>query len=231
MRNSLFLIIIAIFFTACAKEPKIEFKKPEAQVPKPQPVIKKNKGSLYSVKGPSLFADKKDLQIGDILQIEISESLSSNTSNSRETSSDRSLSSGGLSATAGTTGGIAERVTNLINPLTNLSLSSNSSSSTSGEVSTKLNETFSTSVSVIIEETYANGNYFVKGFKEILVDKQKQSITITGVIRPYDITSDNSVPSSQVANLKILYEKDGEEQDVMHIPYAFRLLKFFFMPF
>lgn len=231
MKNSLLLLAISVLFTACVNDPEIEFKKPETQIPKKPPVIKKNKGSLYSIKGPSLFADKKDLQIGDILQIEISESLSSTTSNSRETDSKRSLSSGGLSATAGTVGGFAEKITNYINPFTNLSLSSDSSSSTSGEVSTKLDETFATTVSVIIEETYSNGNYFVKGFKEILVDKQKQSMTITGVIRPYDITSDNSVTSAQVANLKILYEKEGEEQDVMHIPYGLRLLKFFFMPF
>lgn len=231
MKISILLIFISFLFIGCSQEPEIDFKKPELQVPKPEPVIKKNKGSLYTVKGPSLFADKKDLQIGDILQIEISESLSSNTSNSRDTSSDRSLSSSGLSLTAGTTGGAAEKMANLVNPITNLGLSSSSSTSNSGAVKTKLSESFDTTVSVIIEETYANGNYFVKGFKEILVDGQKQSITITGVIRPYDITPDNTVSSSQVANLKILYEKEGEEQDVMHIPFGWKLLKFFFSPF
>lgn len=232
MKNSLLIFLMPFLFLGCvSQEPKIDFKKPEMQVPKPAPVVKRNKGSLYTLKGPSLFADKKDLQIGDILQIKINESLSSNTSNSRETTSDRNASSTGLSATAGTAGGVAEKVANFINPITNLGYESSSSTSNKGDVTTSLSEDFSTTVSVIIEETYANGNYFVKGFKEILVDGQKQSITITGVIRPYDITPDNSVDSSQVANLKILYEKEGEEQDVMHIPFGWKILKFFFYPF
>ena len=32
-----------------------------------------------------------------------------------------------------------------------------------------------------------NGNYFISGKREILVDRQKQTIQISGVIRPYDI--------------------------------------------
>lgn len=227
MKINILALFFATLFVGCATdEPQIDFKKPELQVQKPAPEIKRNKGSLYTVKGPSLFADKKDLQIGDIVQIEISESFSSNTSNKRETSADRSSSLGGGVASAGS-GGIAAKIANTLNPITNIGFESNSSSSNSGEVKTNLSEDFSTTVAVIIEETYANGNYYVKGFKEILVDGQKQSITITGVIRPYDITSDNTVSSSQVANLKILYEKEGEEQNVMHIPWGLKIIQMF----
>lgn len=226
MRNSLFLIIVTIFFTACVKEETIDFKKPEMQVPKPMPVVKKNKGSLYSLKGPSLFADKKDLQIGDIIRVEISESLSSNTNNKREVSADRSNSLGGGVITAGS-GGIGESIADKLNPLTNIGFGSTTNTENNGEVKTKLDETFSTSVSAIIEETYQNGNYFIKGGKEILIDGQKQSLILTGVIRPYDITSGNSISSSQIANLKILYKKDGEEQDVLHVPWGLRIIQMF----
>lgn len=197
------------------------------QVPSKPVVVKRNKGSLYTVKGPSLFADKKDLQVGDIIQVQVSESMTSNTNNSRETTSDRNASLGGGVATAGTAGGTAERVAKFLNPITNLGFDTTSTSANKGEVKTKLNETFSASVSAVIEETYANGNYFIKGFKEMMIDGQKQSLTLTGVIRPYDITADNTITSNQVANLKVLYEKDGEEQDVMHLPIGWQLLKLF----
>ena len=42
-----------------------------------------------------------------------------------------------------------------------------------------------------------NGNYYIKGKKEMLIEGQKQEIIISGVIRPYDISSDNSINSSQ----------------------------------
>ena len=50
---------------------------------------------------------------------------------------------------------------------------------------------------------------------------------LTGVIRPYDITSDNAVSSSQIANLKILYRKDGEEQNVLHVPWGLKIIQMF----
>ncbi len=230
MKNSFLLLIVVIFFTACVNEQNIEFEKPKLQVPKPIPVVKKKKGSLYSLKGPSLFADKKDLQIGDIIQVQISESLSSNTNNKREVSSDRTNSLGGglLTATTGNTlGGITKNVANKLNPIAGVNFGSTTNTANNGEVKTKLSETFSTNVSAIIEETYQNGNYYIKGFKEMLIDGQKQSLMLTGVIRPYDITSDNAISSSQIANLKIMYSKDGEEQDVMHVPWGLSIIQKF----
>jgi len=220
-------LFLILFLTGCINDPEIKFSKPKVQTPKQQPIIRRNKGSLYAVKGASLFADKRDLQVGDIIRIEVDESLSSDTDNSRETASDRNSSLGaGIFASTSTTG-TASKIVNKLNPLTGLSFDSSSSSDNSGDVDTSLNESFSTTVSAIIEETYQNGNYYVKGEKELLIDGQKQSLIISGVIRPYDITSDNTVTSSQVANLKILYKKEGEEQDVMHTPWALRIIQMF----
>ncbi|QDF30117.1 flagellar basal body L-ring protein FlgH [Halarcobacter anaerophilus] len=228
MRIKYFLPFLLIFsFVGCGQDPEIKFTKPKIQVPKEQPIVKRNKGSLYAVKGSSLFADKKDLQIGDIIQVQIDESLYSNSHNKRELSNDRNSSLGGGVVTAGQNNGLASKIAKSLNPVTNLGFESNSSVENDGEVKTKLDETFSTSVSAIIEETYQNGNYYISGTKEILIDGQKQSLTLTGVIRPYDITSDNSVDSSQIANLKILYEKDGEEQDVMHVPWGLKIIQLF----
>ncbi len=230
MKNSLLLLCIIFLFNACVNEQNLEFKKPELQVPKPVPVVKKKKGSLYSVKGPSLFSDKKDLQIGDIIQVEISETLSSSTNNKRELSADRDTSLGGglLTPTTGNIlGGTAQGVANSVNSLFGVDFGTKSSSSNTGQVKASLSEDLSTNVSAIIEETYQNGNYFIKGFKELLIDGQKQSLMLTGVIRPYDITSDNAVSSSQIANLKILYRKDGEEQNVLHVPWGLKIIQMF----
>ncbi len=222
--------IIPFLFTACGQEPQIQFEKPKLQVPKKEPTVKKKKGSLYSMRGPSLFADKKDLQIGDIIQVQISESLSSNTNSKRELSNDRDMSLGGgmlTPMTGNQLGGVTKSVANESNSLLGVNFGTESSSSNTGEVKTKLSESFSTNISAIIEETYQNGNYFIKGIKEMLIDGQKQSLVLTGIIRPYDITPDNAVSSSQIANLKILYIKDGEEQDVMKVPWGMKLIKSF----
>ncbi len=227
----LILIILPILLTGCVEQPEIKFEKPTLQVPKTQPVVQKKKGSLYSMRGPSLFADKKDLQIGDIIQVRISESLNSNTKNKREISSDRNANlGGGLISQMDANVPLASSVkkyADKFNSYAGVNFGTESTSSNTGEVKTNLSETFSTNVSAIIEETYQNGNYLIRGTKEMLIDGQKQSLVLSGVIRPYDITPENSVSSSQVANLKILYIKDGEEQDVMKVPWGMRIIKTF----
>ena len=232
VKSLILLIFTSFVFIGCTQEPEIEFKRPKMQVPKKPEVVKKNKGSLYSLKGPSLFADKKDLQIGDLIQVKISESLSSDTNNKRELSRDNNTSLGGGLITPRTnnpTGlnSTVQGAANSFNSRFGVDFNTSSNTTNEGEVKTKLSETFSTNVSAIIENVYQNGNYYIKGFKELLIDGQKQSLTITGVIRPYDISSDNAISSSQIANLKILYKKDGEEQDVMHTPWGLKIVQMF----
>lgn len=232
INKNLILISLSLFLVGCGvtSEPKLSFEKPPTQVIKPQPIIKNSKGSLYSRRGPSLFADKKDLQVGDIIQIVIDESLTSDTSNKRELTNTNSDSLGGGLVTpmaSNTTGlnSVVKSAANAINSVGGVDFNSNSSSSFKGNVKTAVDESFSTTLSVIIEETYQNGNYYIKGSKEMLIDQQKQEIIISGVIRPYDISPDNSINSSQVANLKVMYKKDGSEQDVMHVPWGTKVLK------
>ena len=227
MRNSNFILILLPFiFLGCAvtAEPELDFNKPEVQIPKKPPEPIKNKGSLYSQRGTSLFADKKDLQVGDIIQIVISEDLTSKSTNKRELSSTRDNSlGGGLLASTGTNG--LSSVANKVNSTLGVGFSTNSDSSDKGSVKTSLDETFETTVSAIIEETYENGNYYIKGRKEMLVEGQKQEIIVSGVIRPYDITSDNSINSSQIADLKLLYDKDGTESEILETPWGLKLIR------
>ena len=230
MKNILFLFIISLLFASCGAltEPKIDFTKPPQQVTKEPPVVRKNKGSLYSVQGTSLFADKKDLQVGDIIQVVISEGITQKSDNKRELTSDRKNEfGGGMFASMGTDplNSTVGRVTDKANSVFGVNFNTESSDSDKGKVKTQVNEKFDTKISAIIDETYQNGNYFIKGNKEVIIDGQKQEIVITGVIRPYDITSDNSVNSSQIANLKMIYKKDGSEADLLQVPWGTKILR------
>ena len=230
--NILISSIFILIFSGCSfNEPELEFVKPKEQIPKKPPIVKKKKGSLYSRKGSSLFADKKDLQVGDIIQVVISEALTKDTNNSREVKNTRSSALGGglITPRTGNTNlsGAAGTPAAQFNRALGVDFNTASNDNFKGEVKTAVDEQFATTISVIIEETYQNGNYYIKGSKELLIDKQKQDIIVSGVIRPYDITPENSVMSSQIANLKVMYKKDGEEQDVMHVPWGLKILQLF----
>lgn len=202
-----------LLFSGCSTQPQIDVDTtPKMQVPKQVAPSVKRKGALYSRKGASLFADKKDLQLGDIIQVLIEETLTNDSTNSRDVSKSNNTSLGGGAFTAPTaaSSGTQSRV-NRLNSAFGVGFSSTSANTFKGSSTTAADEEFTTTISAIIEQTYQNGNYFIKGSKEMLINGEKQDIRISGVIRPYDISPENTVYSYQLANLKILYEKDGED--------------------
>jgi len=223
-----FFLGITLLFVGCAKE-ELDFEQPTIQIPKEQAKPITNKGSLYSSRGGSLFADKKDLQIGDIIQVVINEELQADTSNKRTTSrnTNGSFNGGIITPNAANTNpsGTISKYAEKFNSVLGFDASIGSGSSFTGKAESEIDETFETTVSVIIEQTYQNGNYFIKGSKQMLIDGQSQEIILSGVIRPYDISPENSIMSSQIANLKILYRKDGEEKDALRTPWGMKILK------
>jgi len=224
------LLLVSLVFIGCSTKPEIDIDTtPKMQVPKKIAPIIKRKGTLYSKRGASLFADKKDLQVGDIIQVLISETLTNDSTNSRETKKNNSSSLGGgvivpINGNTSLTKGSQNRV-NKFNSNFGLGFNTTSSGSFKGSAKSVADEEFTTVISAIIEQTYQNGNYFIKGSKEMLINGQKQNIKISGVIRPYDISPDNTVYSNQLANLKILYVKDGEENDALNKPWGTKLIE------
>ncbi len=233
MKNNILILLISILFIGCSlnpiAKPSIDMSTtPTIQVPKKKIAVKRKKGTLYSRQGASLFADKKDLQIGDILQVIVSESIKNDSKDSRTTSKTATSGMGGgiLSPTTGVTLATgAQKTVDKFNNNFGVGFSSNTANTFAGSANSKVDEKFTTTISVIIEQTYQNGNYFVKGSKEMLIDEQKQDIIISGVIRPYDITPENAVYSHQLANLKIKYVKEGEEKDVLHKSWGTKFLE------
>ncbi|SFV63050.1 Flagellar L-ring protein FlgH [hydrothermal vent metagenome] len=70
-----------------------------------------------------------------------------------------------------------------------------------------------------------NGNYFISGRREILIDNQKQLVQISGVIRPYDIDQNNKINSSQISDAKILYKTEGDVDRATQQPWGTKILQ------
>ncbi len=64
-------------------------------------------------------------------------------------------------------------------------------------------------VSVTVKEIMSNGDMHVAGMQELEFNDEKQLIKIQGRIRPEDISSDNTILSTRVADAKIEYIGDG----------------------
>ncbi|MBW2030281.1 MAG: flagellar basal body L-ring protein FlgH [Deltaproteobacteria bacterium] len=68
-------------------------------------------------------------------------------------------------------------------------------------------------VSAIVVKVFPNGNLFINGKREIKVNNETQYITISGMVRPEDISATNEISSTYVANARITYSGIGPLAD------------------
>ncbi len=213
--NFILGLITAVFFIGCGSNNQANLNldtKPKLQVPKKVEPVQRNKGSLYSNRGGSLFSDKKDLQVGDIVLIDITEISTNRSEETRENDKTSTTQIGGGLFTPGAPNSTLGRVASNLNRLTNIGFQTNTENEFEGTSKVESDDRFETYISVVIEEIYQNGNYFIKGFKETLINGEKRKVIISGIIRPYDIERDNIVQSDRIANLKVYYDKLGNEE-------------------
>jgi flagellar L-ring protein precursor FlgH len=147
-----------------------------------------------------LFSDPKARRAGDILTIKIVES--SSASNSADTSTDRDSS---LSAGVDELFGVHPSTLNL----QNLSVSGGMASEFEGSGSTSRSGSLEAFITVQVTDVQPNGNLKIVGSREIMVNNEKQIMTIYGVVRPRDISDDNVVLSTFVADARIAYSGAG----------------------
>lgn len=82
-----------------------------------------------------------------------------------------------------------------------------SSHDATGEI--KREDTVTASIGCTVIEVLPNGNLVIRGSREVEVAGETQTITLQGLVRPVDITTDNTVLSTQLADAKIYYTGRG----------------------
>jgi flagellar L-ring protein precursor FlgH len=61
----------------------------------------------------------------------------------------------------------------------------------------------------MIVEVLDNGNLVLEGKREVEVNKEKYILKLTGIARPIDITSANTINSDQLSNVNFALEGKG----------------------
>ncbi|MCC5648001.1 flagellar basal body L-ring protein FlgH [Nostoc sp. CHAB 5824] len=154
--------------------------------------IKGSKSSTLS----SLFTDARAHNVDDILFVTIVESTTAQSSANTKFSQDENV--GILNGT-----GLFDRL------LSGLSLSAGQSRSGNGAGQTTRTGTLVTSLSVMIKEVLPNGTLRIEGSRDVTINNETQRVVFSGIIRPEDITRNNTIPSTLVANAAIRYDGKG----------------------
>ncbi len=95
-----------------------------------------------------------------------------------------------------------------------------------GSGSTSRDESMTASITAVVEEVLPNGNLVIRGSRKIRVNNETQFIVLSGIIRPVDISPDNTILSSYIANAKIEYAGSGAVSDKQRPGWLARLVDF-----
>jgi len=226
-----FIAIVMLFFSGCNAvhtQPQIDMKPPKYVEQMPSKEIRENYtnvGSLFGQGRNPLFADRKAMREHDIVTVVIEERATSSSNAQKNLNKNNNSRLGGGVVSYGGESRTIDSVVNQFNKIGSLGFETESQRNfTSGGSSTR-NEQFTTTISARIIKVMANGNYFIYGSRELLIEGEKQIIQISGVIRPCDIDQNNQINSKYISDAKILYATEGEIQKATQRGWANQIIE------
>jgi flagellar L-ring protein precursor FlgH len=166
-------------------------------------------GSLWSAANSlgDLSSDYKARNVNDTIVIQVS--VQTTAAQSGNVNSARTFAT--TSGISGLVGGIATHGTD---PL----LTANSATTLKGQGATSSNTTFSTSLTGQIIAVLTNGNMVIEAERQIAMNNQHEDVIIRGIVRPGDISNNNTIASSQLSNLEIEMKGKGIISDSVRSP-------------
>ncbi|EWY37167.1 flagellar L-ring protein FlgH [Skermanella stibiiresistens SB22] len=109
-----------------------------------------------------------------------------------------------------------------------LGLTSDTSNKGTGQINRK--ETITLQVAALITDVLPNGNLVLQGRQEVRVNFEVRELLLSGVIRPEDINSANSISYEKIAEARISYGGRGQITDVQQPRYGQQIFDII-MPF
>jgi len=143
----------------------------------------------------SLYSDPKAAEVGDLVTIIVLESTQASRSASTQTSKTNSI---------GFSGGFQNKVRS-----TGASANGSTSTALNGVGSTHSSGELTTTVTALVTEVLPNGYLRVEGTRELTINNEKETLRVSGIVRPEDIQPNNVILSNQLANPTISYTGEG----------------------
>jgi flagellar L-ring protein FlgH len=179
--------------------------------------------SLWTPGARSFFHDPRASHVGDILTIDISISdaakISDTTTRSRTNSDDANLTN-----FFGLEDELQKALPNASDPGSLVKMGSDTSNVGAGS------ETVNLTLAGLVTQVLPNGNLVVNGHQQVRVNYELRDLQISGIVRPEDITSDNTVNLSQIAEARVSYGGKGQITDMQQPRYGSQLYDIL-MPF
>ncbi len=191
----------------------------------PMPEVKQTKGganSLWKPGASGFFKDQRASKVGDIITVKVSAKDNALMENEMEQNRDDNKDSMGIGAMFGYESYIKDVLPDAVRPDAMIDITSNREISGDGKIDRK--EKIEMTMAAVVTQVLPNGNLVIEGTQEIRVSYEVRQLTVRGIIRRADISSDNTVESSKIAELRVSYGGKGVISDVQQPRYGRQIL-------
>ena len=156
-------------------------------------------GSIYQAAyARPLFEDRRARNVGDTITINLVE-----RNTAQKSANANATRNGNMSAGIGPISRLP------LKGLNGLELEADSESDFAGKGAAAANNAFNGTITITVIDVYPNGNLLVSGEKMVAINQGNEFIRFSGVINPNNVTTANTVQSTQVADARIEYRGSG----------------------
>ncbi len=183
--------------------------------------------NLYSVDRARNVGDLLTITISETSEAVKSEGLTTGKTAAAEQSADGGWFGSPVSSATNAFQQLSNNFKRVMNngnlPITNYSISANSSFEGTGDANSS--NSLTTTVTVRVVDKLPNGVLVVRGDRRLILRNDSVNMVVTGLVRMRDIDSTNTVASSRVADAHIYYETNGETSRGANPGYVWRIFQ------
>ncbi|SHK31148.1 flagellar basal body L-ring protein FlgH [Thermocrinis minervae] len=200
---SILFLLLAFLFSCSQKATTLEQYEKENPYPGKEGIIYASKNSLMPKNvDVNMYADAKASRVGDVIFINVVESL-----RAVQSVANQSKRSASVKESVASFFGLSQSLLN------KLSASGSGSFNSSANAQSQNSEILTTTLAGRVMKVYPNGTMLVEARKTIYVNGSNKEVVIMGIVRQEDLDSSNTVPSNKIANLYVFVDGKGFAED------------------
>lgn len=166
--------------------------------------------SQQTAKDTSTVSEKLDrFEPGDIITVIVRETLDASTTAGTNTKKESDVKADAAAAANPFLVGDKPDGNNILNPgeLPNWDIQSQNETKNTGD--TRRRNSLTTSITCTVVEVFPNGNLKIEGEKQVTVNRDDSMVSVSGIIRSKDISAQNTIQSTQVADASVTVKGKG----------------------
>ncbi len=216
------VVLAAVSLTGCGALTSAKYAPEVPVASQPLPTWKTpDEGSLWNGRAPNgLLADNRAAHVGDLVTISITETAKASEIANTKTSKDSGVKVG-INSLFGLSFPMKAFSKKDVNVDT--ALEGTVGNTSEGQGKTERQSSFTSYLTARVIQVLPNQNLMIQGQRQMRINNETEVVTFTGIVRPQDIDRNNIVPSTKVAEARVMISGVGVVSDKQKVGWFQRL--------